>query len=193
MLGEVRDRLVFKDKILLLATNILRNITASSDKETVVVVGVHARRGDKLRVWRQSGLMKDNLGRYEGKFFRRSMEGLRDKYNSDSREVVFIVTSDNIAWTKTQLGNYSDTFFSGDFLLAPASGPTSLGVDLALLSLANHTIMDYGTFGLWGGLLAGGDIIAPTGYTRGESLSPDLVWWGAANMSSVHLVQVEGL
>ena len=193
VLGEVRERLVFKDKILLLATNILRNITERSDKETVVVVGVHARRGDKLRVWRQSGLMKDNLGRYEGKFFRRSMEGLRDKYNSESREVVFIVTSDNIAWTKTQLGNHSDTFFSGDFLLAPPSGHTSLGVDLALLSLANHTIMDYGTFGLWGGLLAGGDIIAPTGYTRGSALSPDLVWWRAANMSSVHLVQVEEL
>ena len=26
--------------------------------------------------------------------------------------------------------------------------------------------MDYGTFGLWGGLLAGGEILAPTGYTR---------------------------
>ena len=184
---------MFKDRILWLATNILRNITQRTDRETVVV-GVHARRGDKLRVWRESNMMKDNLGRYEGKFFRHSMEGLREKYNSDSREVVFIVTSDNIAWTKTQLGNYSDTFFSGDFITAPASGPTSLGVDLALLSLANHTIMDYGTFGLWGGLLAGGNIIAPTGYTRGEkSLSPDLVWWGAANMSSVHLLQVEGL
>ena len=192
MLGEVRDHLVFKDRILWLATNILRNITQRTDRETVVV-GVHARRGDKLRVWRESNMMKDNLGRYEGKFFRHSMEGLREKYNSDSREVVFIVTSDNIAWTKTQLGNYSDTFFSGDFITAPASGPTSLGVDLALLSLANHTIMDYGTFGLWGGLLAGGDIIAPTGYTRGSALSPDLVWWRAANMSSVHLVQVEGL
>ena len=39
-------------------------------------------------------------------------------------------------------------------------------VDLALLSLCSHTIMDYGTFGLWGGLLAGGEILAPTGYTR---------------------------
>ena len=70
---------MFKDKILMLATNILRNITGRSDKEEVVVVGVHARLGDKLRVWRQSNLMKDNLGRYEGKFFRRTMEGLREK------------------------------------------------------------------------------------------------------------------
>ena len=74
-----------------------------------------------------------------------------------------------------------------------SKGSSSYGVDLAVLALCNHTIMDYGTFGLWGGLLAGGNIIAPTGYTRGEALSPDLVWWRAANMSSVQLLQVEGL
>ena len=44
-----------------------------------------------------------------------------------------------------------------------------VGVDLAVLSLAQHTIMDYGTFGLWAGLLAGGSILAPTG-TRDPQL-----------------------
>ena len=39
-----------------------------------VVVGVHARRGDKLRVWRQQGYIRDILGRYEGRFFRHAME-----------------------------------------------------------------------------------------------------------------------
>ena len=46
------------------------------------------------------------------------------------------------------------------------STPSIIKVDLALLSMCSHTIMDYGTFGLWGGLLAGGEILAPTGYTR---------------------------
>ena len=50
--------------------------------------------------------------------------------------------------------------------------------------------MDYGTFGLWAGLLAGGTIIAPTGYTKGSAMSPDLVWWHAANMSNVELVDI---
>ena len=39
-----------------------------------VVVGVHARRGDKLRVWRQQTYIRDILGRYEGRFFRHAME-----------------------------------------------------------------------------------------------------------------------
>ena len=65
-----------------------------------------------------------------------------------------------------------------------------IGLDLAVLSLANHTIMDYGTFGLWAGLFAGGTIIAPTGYTKGSAMSPDLVWWHAANMTNVELVDI---
>ena len=29
------------------------------------------------------------------------------------------------------------------------------------MSQANHSIMSYGTFGLWGALLAGGEVIVP--------------------------------
>jgi hypothetical protein len=32
------------------------------------------------------------------------------------------------------------------------------GLDLALLSQANHSIMTYGTFGMWGTMLAGGQV-----------------------------------
>ena len=39
-----------------------------------VVVGVHARRGDKLRVWRQQTYIRDILSRYEGRFLRHAME-----------------------------------------------------------------------------------------------------------------------
>ena len=42
----------------------------------------------------------------------------------------------------------------------------SVGIDLALLSLGNHTILTYGTFGMWGALLAGGEAILPSSHTR---------------------------
>ena len=38
-----------------------------------------------------------------------------------------------------------------------------LGFDLALLSYAVHSILSYGTFGIWGALLTkgGGDVVVP--------------------------------
>ena len=36
------------------------------------------------------------------------------------------------------------------------------GIDMALLSLADHSIMSYGSFGMWGALLAnGGETVLP--------------------------------
>lgn len=41
------------------------------------------------------------------------------------------------------------------------------GTDLALLSIANHSILTYGTFGMWGALLAqGGEVVMPKGYEK---------------------------
>ena len=44
--------------------------------------------------------------------------------------------------------------------------PFIVGTDLALLSFADHSILTYGTFGMWGALLAkGGHVIMPKGYS----------------------------
>ena len=41
------------------------------------------------------------------------------------------------------------------------------GSDLAMLSLADHSILTYGTFGMWGALLAkGGFVLMPKGYSK---------------------------
>jgi len=42
--------------------------------------------------------------------------------------------------------------------------PCISGVDFALLSLANASILSYGTFGMWGALLAGGQTILPVSH-----------------------------
>ena len=63
VLAEAKEQLVFKDKILLMATNIIQLMAASTKKE-VVVVGVHVRRGDKLRVWKQSKFMQGRVSEH---------------------------------------------------------------------------------------------------------------------------------
>ena len=75
-----------------------------------------------MRVWRQSNKILNILGKYEGNFFRYSMELMRKRYNSATQKVAFIVTSDNYGWTKNKLGNVSDTYFSRNFVQAPVKG-----------------------------------------------------------------------
>ena len=71
------------------------------------------------------------------------------------------------------------------------TGSISYGVDLAILSRCNHTILDYGTFGLWAALLAGGRIILPENYSN--SPTPDNVWWRNANMENVEFIDIRRL
>lgn len=42
------------------------------------------------------------------------------------------------------------------------------GIDLALLSLANHSIISYGTFAAWGAFLSGGLITMPLSHSKSE-------------------------
>ena len=51
-----------------------------------------------------------------------------------------------------------------------------------MLASCNHSIVDYGTFGLWAGLLAGGQIVLPRGYSAMKS--PDMMWWEIADMGN---------
>ena len=54
--------------------------------------------------------------------------------------------------------------------------------------------MDYGTFGMWAGLLAGGKIVLPLGYSKVRS--PDMVWWDVAveeGMDNVEYVDITAL
>ena len=42
-----------------------------------------------------------------------------------------------------------------------------IGVDLALLTLSDHSIITYGTFGLWGSLLgSNGETICPKDFAK---------------------------
>ena len=65
-----------------------------------------------------------------------------------------------------------DLFLAGSLTNSSLSSDVDIaaGYDLALLSLCNHTILSYGTFSYWAGVLAGGDIFTPENYKNIEYL-----------------------
>jgi len=59
------------------------------------------------------------------------------------------------------------------------------GIDHALLRQANHSIMTYGSFGMWGALLnQGGEIVIPKTHTEYETLKYML----KANLSNIVVI-----
>ena len=51
-----------------------------------------------------------------------------------------------------------------------------VGFDLCILASCDHSIHTYGTFGLWGSLLAGGDVIVAKGRNRMGLTEEDIIY-----------------
>ena len=140
--SEIRQQFVFKVSILTEARDYLKNISmtykVSAANGNLTFVGIHVRRGDLLseklvkrhRVASKSYLVK-------------AMNAFRRNFT----RVHFVVCSDDISWCREKLGRQKNVSFSEG---------KSYSVDLAILSLCNHTVASVGTFGWWAGWLAGG-------------------------------------
>ena len=61
------------------------------------------------------------------------------------------------------MANHSDVRFSADYMKKNVLKKDYKGFDLCVLASSDHTVITYGTFGRWGALLSGGDVIAPKG------------------------------
>ena len=70
-------------------------------------------------------------------FYLAAMDLLREKL---AVPLAFIIASDDPEWCRQNLKKSSDTFVMGE--------ENSAESDLALLASCNHTIFDYGTYGL---------------------------------------------
>ena len=111
--------------------------------QNATFVGVHVRRGDYQKRW---------LEIFEGvpvnmEYFRQAVQYFRKKY----KNVIFVAISDDRSWCTENLSSQFGIY-------VPEAAP-SPAHDLAILSNCNHTIMTYGTFGFWGGYLAGGEVL----------------------------------
>ena len=108
--------------------------------QMMILVGVHVRRSDFSLY---SKFWMDNL--LNETFFEAAMDHFRNKHS----KVAFLVITDDIPWCKTHL-NSADTHHVGT---------PSPEVDMAIMANCNASIIDYGTFGMWGAILAGGETV----------------------------------
>ena len=108
---------------------------------TAVLVGVHIRQTDlaKKMKERQKTLYADAYFNSARKYMERIF---------GSRTIVFVVCSDDIKWAKKH--------FKGGSNRVVYSEGNAAGVDFAILTKTNHTILTIGTFGRWAAYLTGG-------------------------------------
>ena len=133
--NQLRSRLKFIPSIRLKAEKFLdKNI--NDKRSDVTLIGVHIRMTDREKEWGN-----------KTKYLRAATKFYKEKYTN----VQFVVCSDNIKYWKKNFPN-SDSVFSVDYQMEP-------WVDMAILSLCDHTIITVGTFSWWAGWLAGGDVV----------------------------------
>ena len=61
------------------------------------------------------------------------------------------------------MDHHPDVRFGADFSAQKVSKDDLVGFDLCVLATSHHSVHTYGTFGLWGALLAGGDVVVAKG------------------------------
>ncbi|XP_061182542.1 galactoside alpha-(1,2)-fucosyltransferase 2-like [Saccostrea echinata] len=139
---EIRNILTFKESIRKRAYTQMRDILNQMKfiaNKNNVVVSVHIRRGDYATI----GHYKYGKLTPTETYYKNAMDYFKKRY----RHVVFVVGSNDIEWSKRALATEKNVYYSTG---------NSAAEDMALLSLANHTIMSVGTFGWWIGWMARG-------------------------------------
>ena len=119
---------------------------------TKTLVGVHIRRSDYAS-WLQKQL---NGHLVSPSYLHCALKLARKRY----RRPAFLVTSDDMVWSRRNIPVNGDVLFVGS--------NASEVADMATLANCDHSIVTYGTFGYLAAFLAGGDIIAPTGFSDRE-------------------------
>ena len=157
-------------------------------------VSIHVRRGDYVTI------LTDKNGTIANRdYFTYALQQLKLKLplKDRNRNIIAIVISNDYEWTELNLSNLNGTFKTisaknvSKYLDSNKEDDLKL-LDLTLTWSSDHAIYDYGSYGLWGALFAGGDdriIIAGVEYDPFEAKLPCVIGITHANMQNLYLVR----
>ena len=127
---RIRKEFTFKDDYMQKARSWIANASRIAGRgEMTTLIGIHA--------YRAGGIA----------YFENAMAYYRSKYT----DALFVLTNSASAYQEKHLLANKTDIVKTDTARPP--------LDMAILSLCNHSIMTYGTFGWWSAWLAGGDVI----------------------------------
>lgn len=164
-LDDVRRELTLKPNLRAYAEKVLKEVAEEFNLSEPTFVSIHIRRTDYVDyLWQKLKISPAPISYYFA-----AMDYFISKY----RNVVFVVTSDNIVWCKYHL--YSKRHRIEFVSNTNARDP---GKDLAVLSACNHSIIDYGTYGSIGAILAAGETIVYNVTTHFSTLIAEVLpYW----------------
>lgn len=146
-LQDIRSEFTLKTEFTQYAQQILHRAKRKSKKSNfnLTYVGVHVRRDDY-----GAHLSKFSLKLVGAEYFFTAMQYFENKY----KNVLFMVLSDDPEWCQTYLARRANIIVASKKQQSQA-----VEKDLAVMIECNHSIIDYGTYGTWGAILAGGETI----------------------------------
>nr|CAI5861711.1 unnamed protein product [Callosobruchus analis] len=142
---DIVQEFTIKRKLLEKSQQTLHLAVKDYRMKNYTFVGVHVRRTDYIGYLKR----KHNSQPADPIFYKTAMKIFEKKYQN----VIFIVVSDDPLWCWKKFGYKSNVY------VASKHQRNSPALDLAILASCNHSIYDYGTFGEWGAILAGGETI----------------------------------
>ena len=133
--NEIKEEFTFKKHIMK---------KACDELPTDVLVSVHVRRGDYLKV-------KEYHTNLQVEYYKKAMEHFKG-YSA-------LIFSDDIEWCKENLSDLAETVYYSEN--PPDDGDDGVYVDLCKMSLCNGHIMSNSSYSWWGAYLGEGTTVAP--------------------------------
>jgi len=162
----IQRHLQFQPAVLAGAAAVIASVAATVGPGALFV-GVHVRRTDfhQFSKFWLSELLNET-------FYQTAM----DHYRARHARPQFLVVSDDMAWCRAMLTG-PDIHHVGSTVVEHEMVGPSPPRDLAVMALSNATINDYGTYGMWGSILSGGEVVTSKLTFRDNRWAAEFFGW----------------